>query len=152
MHQRAQDVSAAANRPHEQARSNHQQEQSPRSDYGSVPGSEMPAAVYVSVFVAFMWVLVASCFAFARDADVGLALGIAAVLAIVFFALPVLVCRTARSCSQADRDEPRDFLSCRVETATGPLTGGSAWLQVLLIPAALALAATLIGVTSLLVH
>lgn len=72
-------------------------------------------------------------------------------LTIIFFALPVLVRLTANTHANTVRDKKQDFLASRVETATGTLTGASAWLQVLLIPAALALAATLIGATSVLV-
>ena len=123
-----------------------------RSSYGSVPGEEMPAAVYISVFIGFVWMVVASWLAYGAGADADLVLGFAGVLTVVFFALPVLVVLTARSHSERGRTERGDFLSSPVETATGSLTGGSAWLQVLLIPAAVALAATLIGVTSVLMH
>jgi hypothetical protein len=122
-----------------------------RSGYGLVPGAEFPAAVYISVLAAFAWILLASWLAFARDEDAAFNLGIAAVLAIVFFALPTLVHLVAARRARR-RPEAGDFLSSRVDTATGPLSGASAWLQVLLIPAALALAATLIGATSVLVH
>lgn len=124
----------------------------PRSDYGSVPGAEFPPSVYVSVFAAFAWILVASWLAFAHAGDADLALGFAAVLAIVFFALPVLVRLTALSHARKRQGLRGDFLASRVETATGHLSGASAWLQVLIIPLALALAATLIGATSVLVH
>ena len=127
-------------------------DQTARSNYGSVPGAEFPVAVYASVFAAFAWIVVASWLAFAGDGDADLALGFAGVLTIVFFALPVLVRLTAMAHARRDQEPDGDFLSSRVETATGSLTGASAWLQVLLIPAALALAATLIGVTSVLVH
>lgn len=123
-----------------------------RSSYGSVPGAEFPPVVYLSVLAAFVWVLVSSWLAFAGDDDADLALAIAIVLAIVFFALPVMIRQVAASRSHTPRERPVDFLSSRVETATGTLTGASAWLQVLLIPLALALAATLIGITSALVH
>jgi hypothetical protein len=144
--------SAAANQTVRDDRTIDAQDEVARSSYGTIPGNELPAAVYISVFVAFMWVLIASWIAFAREADANLLLGVAVVLAIVFFALPVLVHRVAKSRCEAAPDEHRDFLSCRVETATGPLAGSSAWLQVVLIPASLALAATLIGVTALVVH
>jgi hypothetical protein len=124
----------------------------PRSDYGSVPGAEFPAFVYVSVLAAFAWILLASWLAFARGADAALVLAVAIVLGIVFFALPLIVRRVAVAHSRPEREPAQDFLSAPVETATGPLSGASAWLQVLLIPLALALAATLIGAVSVLVH
>jgi len=127
-------------------------EQAPRSSYGTVPGEEFPAAVYVSVLAAFAWIMLASWLAFAGDADAALALGIAIVLAIVFFALPIIIRQVAAAHSCGPREVPGDFATSPVETATGPLTGSSAWLQVLLIPMALALAATLIGTTYVLVR
>lgn len=123
-----------------------------RSGYGTVPGAELPVAVYVSVFVAFAWIVVASWIAFANGGDAELALGMVGVLTVVFFALPPLVWLTARSHSHTPQEASGDFLASHVETATGSLSGGSAWLQIVLIPAALALAATLIGATSMLVH
>lgn len=127
-------------------------EQSPRSSYGSVPGAEFPAFVYVSVLAAFAWIMLASWVAFAGGADADLALGIAIVLAIVFFALPIIIREVAVAHSRRRQEMKHDFLSSRVETATGWLPGSSAWLQVLLIPLALALAATLIGAASVFVR
>ena len=123
-----------------------------RSGYGTVPGSEFPVALYVSVFAAFAWILAASWLAFAGDGDAELSLGFALVLSAVFFALPLLVFVTARHHSHSRSRPQDDFMATRVEIATGTLSGASVWLQVLLIPAALALAATLIGATSMLVH
>jgi hypothetical protein len=109
-------------------------------------------AVYLSVFAAFAWVIVASWIAFAGGGDAELALGMVAVLTIVFFALPVLVWLTAKSHSPEPRNKGHDFLASDVEMATGRLSGRSMWLQIAIIPAALALAATLIGVTSMIMH
>ena len=123
-----------------------------RSSYGLVPGAELPAFVYVSVLIAFAWVMLASWLAFAIDADADLALGIAMVLGIVFFALPIIIQRVAAAHSDRKRQAGRDFLSSPVETATGALPGATAWQQVLIIPLALALAATVIGATYVLVR
>lgn len=123
-----------------------------RSGYGTVPGEEMPSSVYISVFLAFAWIVVASWIAFAHGADADLALGFATVLTVVFFALPLLVYMTAKSRSAGKHNERGEFLSSPVETATGCLTGASAWVQVLLVPAALALAATLIGTSFIFAH
>jgi hypothetical protein len=125
--------------------------EAPRSSYGSVPGAEFPAFVYVSVLAAFAWILLASWLAFAGGMDANLAIGVAVVLGIVFFALPIIVCHVAVGHSTR-RKADYDFLSAPVETATGTLRGSNAWLQVLLIPLALALAATLIGATNVLVR
>jgi hypothetical protein len=126
-------------------------EEAPRSYYGSVPGAEFPAFVYASVLMAFAWIMLASWLAFAGAMDAALALGVAIVLAIVFFALPIIIRQVAVAHSSDKGRTTHDFLSAPVETATGTLPGSSAWLQVLLIPLALALAATLIGAVFLLV-
>jgi hypothetical protein len=126
--------------------------QEPRSGYDAVPGAEFPTFVYISVLAAFAWIMLASWVAFAGDMDAALALGIAIVLAIVFFALPVIIRQVAVANSGNSPKETDDFLSAPIETATGPLRGSSAWLQVLLIPLALALAATLIGAVHVLVR
>ena len=131
-------------------------ETEPRSSYGALPGVEFPSFVYVSVLAAFAWIMIASWLAFAQDMDAALALGIAIVLGIVFFALPIIIRHVARAFTRAKPnaagDLPGDFLTAPVDTATGPLPGASAWLQVLLIPLTLALAATLIGAVFLLVR
>jgi hypothetical protein len=117
-----------------------------------VPGAELPGFVYVSVLAAFGWIMLASWLAFAGEADAELAIGMAVVLAIVFFALPIIIRHAAVAFSRPKPQAPREFLTSTVDTATGPLSGASAWLQVLMIPLALALAATLIGAASLLVR
>ncbi len=131
-------------------------ETEPRSSYGALPGAEFPTFVYVSVLAAFAWIMIASWLAFAQDMDAALALGIAIVLGIVFFALPIIIRHAATAFTHAKPkaagDLSGDFLTAPVDTATGPLPGASAWLQVLLIPLTLALAATLIGAAFLLVR
>ena len=116
-----------------------------RSDYGHVPGEEFPRAVYGSVVAAFVFIVAASWVAFGSGADADLTLGFATVLTIVFFALPILV-RYAAAARSSDKPAKLDeFLSSRVETATGWLTGPEAWLQILIIPLSLAFAAVAIG-------
>ncbi len=127
-------------------------EEAPRSGYGAVPGAELPTFVYISVVAAFGWVLLASLLAFAHQMDADLALGMASVLGIVFFGLPIIIHHAAVTFSHPKAERPREFLAVPVDTATGPLSGASAWLQVLIIPLSLALAATLIGAASLLVR
>lgn len=116
-----------------------------RSAYGSVPGAEFPRAVYISVLLAFGWIMVASWLAFARDTEADLALGIALVLGLLFFALPILLCRSARSRSTEQRQTLNEFFGSHVETATCRLSGAEAWLQVLVIPLTLAFAAAAFG-------
>lgn len=121
-----------------------------RSSFGTVPGAEFPAFVYISVLAAFAWIMLASWLAFAGDRDAALPLGMAVVLGIVFFGLPIIIREVAVANARKKQETAGDFLSAPVETATGQLRGSSAWLQVLIIPLSLALAATLIGAAFLL--
>jgi hypothetical protein len=116
-----------------------------RSGYGSVPGDEFPAAVYRSIVIAFGWMMLAAWLAFGGATGTNLDLAIATVLFVVFLGLPITMYRTARNRLQRQRTIPKEFLSSRVDVATGSLSGREAWLEVILIPVALALAATLIG-------
>jgi hypothetical protein len=127
-------------------------EPKPRSGYGTVPGAEFPSFVYVSVLAAFGWIMLASWLAFARDMDADLPLGIAVVLAVVFFALPVIIRHIAVANTHNRPQTTDDFLTAPIETATGTLRGSSAWLEILIIPLTLAVAATLIGAVYILVR
>jgi hypothetical protein len=109
------------------------------------PGAEFPAAVYLSVIAAFAWIVLASWLAFGAGAEADLGLGIATVLGLVFFALPIIMFKTAARHFSAERQRLDDFLGAPVDTATGTLTGSQAWLQVLVIPLTLAFAAIAIG-------
>ena len=117
-----------------------------RSNYDSVPGDEFPTTVYRSIVVAFAWMMVAAWVAFGGTTGTDLDLAIATVLFVVFLALPIMMHRTA---ANRQGHEPRPvsqrFWSSQVEIATGALSGREAWLEVLVIPVALAIAATLIG-------
>jgi hypothetical protein len=111
----------------------------PRSGYGLIPGAELPGAVYVAALLAYVWMLGAAWLAFGSSDESDLNLGIATVLAIVIFALPALIVRTA-----ATRARKR-IGSDVVGTATGDLPISEACVQILLLPFMLALAATAFG-------
>jgi hypothetical protein len=115
------------------------------SAHGRLPGVEFPKAVYRSVVAAFGFILLASWAAFGGGEDSDLALGFASVLTIVFFALPIIMRKTAAAHSDDKLTALPEFLRSPVEIATGTLTGAEAWLQVLIIPLALAFAAAAIG-------
>lgn len=110
---------------------------------------EFPAVVYGSIFLAFIWVLVASWLLFGSGADVDLDLGIATVLFLMMLGLPIILGKMAAAHHRSSHDGLDHFLASGVEIATGRLTGAQAWVQVLLIPAALAFAATAIGIVKL---
>jgi type IV secretory pathway VirB2 component (pilin) len=110
-----------------------------------LPGGELPRAVYESVVGAFVWMLLAAWIAFgtAREADFTLAF--ATLLFLIFFAILAFISVTARRHMAAQEETLAHFLHSEVDTATGPLTGRAAWIEIAVIPVALALAATLIG-------
>jgi uncharacterized membrane protein YtjA (UPF0391 family) len=117
-----------------------------RSNYDSGPGDEFPTAVYRSIVIAFAWMMVAAWLAFGGSSGTDLDLAIATVLFVVFLALPIIMHRTAANRQGHEpHSAPQRFRSSQVDIATGSLSGREAWLEVLLIPIALALAATLIG-------
>jgi hypothetical protein len=114
-----------------------------------LPGSEMPSALYVLIFAAYAWMLGAAWYAFGRDTGTEFVLAMATVLAAVFFGIPLAMRKTAKPrLSKPQRTGTAKRLriaTAHVETATGSLPAWHAWLEVLLIPFALATAATLIG-------
>lgn len=116
-----------------------------RSGYGSGFGAEFPAAVYESIVIAFGCMLAAAWLTFGGRTDSDVDLGVVTILCAVFLMLPVLMYRTGATRSDVKRTNMKQFLSARFETATGALPAREAWLQVALIPIALAVAAMLFG-------
>jgi len=116
-----------------------------RSSYGQVPGAELHGIIYRVIFAAYVWMMLAAWVAFGGNGEADLALSFAVVLFVMFFTVPFLLRRTAAARSRIKRRAFDQFLSSEVETATGPLSGREVSLQVLLIPLALAFAATMIG-------
>ncbi|WP_295557084.1 hypothetical protein [uncultured Hyphomicrobium sp.] len=110
-----------------------------------IPGGELPRAVYRTVGAAFAWMMLAAWLAFgtAREADFTLAF--ASLLFLVFFGVLLFIVTTARHHMTAPRETLDHFLQSDVDTASGPLPGRAAWIEIAVIPLALALAATAIG-------
>lgn len=136
------------------ARSGVRSEAELRSAYGSLPGEEFPLAIYGTIVLAYCWMLGATWLAFGGgggDARTNLVLAIATLLVAIFIAIPILACRTATShlaissTVESKRVELAQFLDSRIETEAGTLSGWETWLQVILIPVALAVAASFIG-------
>jgi hypothetical protein len=115
----------------------------PRSGYGLVPGAELPGAMYLTALLAYVWMLTAAWLAFGSSEESDLNLGVVSVLTIVMFALPILIVRTATR--RLSKRSPNS--SNLVGTATGDLPMSEACVQILLLPLALALAATAFGLT-----
>ncbi len=110
-----------------------------------LPGGELPRAVYRSVLAAFAWMLAAAWIAFGSGREASFALAASTLLFVVFLVLPVLIYVTASHHTKTRRETLDHFLHSNIDTATGPLTGRAAWIEIAVIPVSLALAATLIG-------
>jgi hypothetical protein len=115
------------------------------ADAPSIPGSEFPRVVYASIGAAFVWMFAAAWLAFGTNTGTDLDLVIIGVLFAVFLGIPVILARVARLWWRMPQSPQKPFLSSHVDTATGDMPAGQAWIEVLIIPGALALAATLIG-------
>jgi Ca2+/Na+ antiporter len=110
-----------------------------------LPGGEMPRAVYRSVVAAFVWMMLAAWLTFAHGRESNFVLAAASLLILIFLMLPFLIYVTASHHMTAKQETLDHFLHSEVDTATGWLSGRQAWVEIAVIPAALALAATLIG-------
>ncbi|MFM9939336.1 MAG: hypothetical protein ACKVP7_07560 [Hyphomicrobiaceae bacterium] len=113
--------------------------------HGPPLGRELHAAVYVSVAAAYGWMLLAAWIAFGKVGRPDFDLAIATVILLMFLALPFIGFRISWAHSHERRPSWVEFLSSTIDTATGPLSAGDAWIQILIVPGSLALAATLIG-------
>ncbi|HML41608.1 MAG: hypothetical protein JNN24_09740 [Hyphomicrobium zavarzinii] len=111
-----------------------------------LPGGELPRAVYRSVAAAFAWMILTAWIAFGIGREADFALAAASVLIFIFLALPLLIYITASHHMAAKQETLNHFLHSEVDTATGPLPGKDVWIEIAVIPVALALAATLLGI------
>jgi len=115
------------------------------STYRSGFGEELPVAVYQSILLGFACMLAVAWLAFGGATSTDLDLAMVTVLCLIFLMLPVLMHRLAAARAETRQPDLQEFLSAGFETATGRLSAREAWLQVALIPIALAVAAALIG-------
>lgn len=110
-----------------------------------MPGHEFPTSVYLSIIGAFAWMLATAWLAFSAADGTDLDLGMVTVLTLMFFGIPLAMHHTSvRSASDVPKSM-RQFMHASVDTYTGEMPARQAWLEVVMIPVALALAATLIG-------
>ena len=109
------------------------------------PGAELPNLVYYSVAVCFVWLLLAAWFAFGRDRETDFSFAIAFVFSSVVGGVLFAMRHTVRQQLRDDPVSALSFAGSSVDTATGNLPAADAWIQILIIPFALALAATAIG-------
>ena len=90
--------------------------------------------------------LVAAWLAFGGHTATDLDLLVVTVLCVVSLMLPLAIDHTNAARLSVHHPGLKEFFSSRLDTATGSLPAGEAWLQVALIPVGLAIAATLIGI------
>jgi len=117
-----------------------------------MPGAELPGAVYITVVVAFAWMLAMAWLAFSSSDGIDLDLGIATGLALMFLIVPLAIHHTATHVVHKAGMSVRTFLEGPFDTFTGKMPARQAWLEVAMIPVSLAIAATLIGIVFLLAH
>jgi hypothetical protein len=117
----------------------------------AMPGDEFPHGVYVAVFAAYLWMIVTAWADFGAAGGVELDLTMVTVLAVVFFGIPLALYHTARTRLPSTHPAMSKFLKSEVDTFTGPMPAKQAWLEIMIIPLALAAAATLIGAAHVLV-
>jgi len=110
-----------------------------------LPGDELPRGVYIGIFGAYLWMFATAWADFAAPGGTDLDLMMVTVLAVVFFGIPFALYRTARTRLVSARPRIPDFVKSQVDTFTGPMPAKQAWIEIMLIPLALAAAATLIG-------
>ncbi|HWK32796.1 MAG TPA: hypothetical protein VNR51_03845 [Hyphomicrobium sp.] len=118
----------------------------------TLPGAELPSAVYITVVAAFAWMLTMAWFAFSSSDGINLDLGMATGLALMFLGVPLAIHHTATHLMHRAGMPVRTFLNAPFDTFTGEMSPRQAWLEVAMIPIALAIAATLIGTVFLLAH
>jgi hypothetical protein len=112
-----------------------------------------PIVVEIAVAAA-IWFVAVTWLDFARGPGVDLDLAVVTLFVVIFFALFLLTATYGRDDPRWHLPGPsfRAFLGARIGTATGPMRGRDALLEIPLVPVALALAATLIGLVWVVLH
>lgn len=115
-----------------------------------VPGSEVPRGIYRLVWFAFAWMVFAAWVGFGRTDGTNLDLTFVSIIVLVLSALPMLARKTAQRHETDFEPVPSGNDEAGLETASGKLPNGEVYLQILLIPFALAIAATAFALVYLL--
>jgi hypothetical protein len=108
-------------------------------------GQELPPSVYKSVVVAFAWILAVARMAFGYSTEAAWLATVAIIFGAIFFGIPMVLRRANRMRARAAKRNADNFMWSSVETATGRLPGWEAYLQIIIIPLSLAVAATILG-------
>ncbi|MCE9651231.1 MAG: hypothetical protein K8R18_16550 [Parvibaculum sp.] len=122
----------------------------PRAGHGrNAPAAlDLHPGVYVAALAGWVWLFGAFWATFGGEAEGAFMLGVDMVFLAAFFGVPYAMKRTAdRFLNRHDRAGSfADFLQMELETLTGLVSGWSALIQVCIVPFALALGMTAIGI------
>lgn len=101
------------------------------------------SGVYYGLAGFFAWMLLVYVLLFRHETEAMFSVVVSAFYTVVYLAVPAIAWRMARrETGSPPEGSFRGFLAGQLQTATGPLSGWEATLQIWCIPAALALAAT----------
>ncbi|HEX7920133.1 MAG TPA: hypothetical protein VF583_04220 [Bradyrhizobium sp.] len=115
---------------------------------GEAAVPDVPAAVGWMILGAYALIMASFLVLFARDMEAGLMVAISGVYFAVYLGVPTVFFRTEGRSGDIDL---RRFLKDGLNTWTGHVDGHEAIVQILLIPAALFVAITAIGIISIVV-
>jgi hypothetical protein len=112
-----------------------------------------PAAIGIALAAA-LWFIAVTWVSFARGAEVDWDLVVVTLFFVFFFGLFLFTASYGlKDPRWRQRDTSfREFLRSEVGTATGPMSGRDVLLEIAVMPVALALAATLIGLIWIVMH
>jgi hypothetical protein len=110
------------------------------------PGGELHPIVYRSLLASPIIIALASWLAFGRNEGTDVDLFVMTMVYATFVVIPTLIYLASRG--RRRRQSVGEFAESRIETGSGPVTGRQAWIEIALVPMALALAAILFGVAS----
>ncbi|GIQ75217.1 hypothetical protein [Bradyrhizobium sp. RD5-C2] len=115
---------------------------------GEAAVPDVPAAVGWMILGAYALIMASFLVFFARDMEAGLMVAISGVYFTVYLGVPAVIFRTEGRSGDVDLHR---FLKDGLNTWTGHVDGHEAIVQILLIPAALFIAITAIGIISIVV-
>jgi len=115
---------------------------------GEAAAPDVPGSVGLMILGVYALIMAAFLVLFARDTEAGLMVAISGVYFTVYLAVPAIFFRTEGRSGDIDLQR---FLKDGLDTWTGHVGGHEAIVQILLIPVALAIAITAIGIISIMV-
>jgi hypothetical protein len=108
-------------------------------------GAEVPLIVYATIVAAYASILATAWLDFARSIESAWLATVGVMVGIVVLGIQLALRHTNHGPALPGRRGLDEFLHSDIDTATGRLRGWEAYLQILIIPVCLALAAVAIG-------